>query len=156
VALKVYIAYGTAADQVTALRLQALGAVNGLVVYVPPAHTRTATPALMDPQSELSLREASVVLGIITSSMSEACGQELNIAKSLGRKTIVMAEPLMAPFLEQHFPGNVLVVDPANPAQAESWIVQFLKKTELEKNAQVALIALGTIALGLLLFAPQD
>lgn len=40
VSLRIYIAYGTAADQVTALRLQALGAVNGLTVYVPPALTR--------------------------------------------------------------------------------------------------------------------
>ncbi len=38
--MKVFISYGAAADQVTALRLQALGAVNGLTVYVPPAHTR--------------------------------------------------------------------------------------------------------------------
>jgi hypothetical protein len=156
VALKVYIAYGTAADQVTALRLQAMGAVNGLAVYVPPAYTRKVTPVSLDTQSELSLREANVILGIITSSMSDACRQELDIAKSLGRKTIVMAGPPMAPFLEQHFPGNVLVVDAANPAQAESGIVQFLKKTELEQNAKVALLALGTIALGLLLFAPQD
>ena len=39
-AMKVFISYGSAADQVTALRLQALGAVNGLTVYVPPAYTR--------------------------------------------------------------------------------------------------------------------
>jgi hypothetical protein len=35
--MKVFISYGDASDQVTALRLQALGAVNGLTVYVPPA-----------------------------------------------------------------------------------------------------------------------
>ena len=35
--LKVYISYGTVQDQVTALRLQALAAVNGLSAYVPPA-----------------------------------------------------------------------------------------------------------------------
>lgn len=34
--MKVFISYGDIADQVTALRLQALGAVNGLTVYVPP------------------------------------------------------------------------------------------------------------------------
>src|ERR1039457_4309990 len=34
--MKVFISYGATADQVTALRLQALGAVNGLTAYVPP------------------------------------------------------------------------------------------------------------------------
>ena len=67
-----------------------------------------------------------------------------------------MAEPVVASQLEPFFPGNILVIDPADPAQAELGIVQFLKKTELEQDAKTALIALGTIALGLLLFAPQD
>jgi hypothetical protein len=40
--MKVFISYGDVADQVTALRLQALAAVNGLTVFVPPAHTRSA------------------------------------------------------------------------------------------------------------------
>ena len=35
--MKVFISYGSPADQVTALRLQALDAVKGLTVYVPPA-----------------------------------------------------------------------------------------------------------------------
>ena len=48
--MKVFISYGDAADQVTALRLQALGAVNGLTVYVPPAYTRH-TPTSLDPEA---------------------------------------------------------------------------------------------------------
>jgi hypothetical protein len=42
--MKVFISYGDVSDQVTALRLQALAAVNGLTVYVPPAHTRRGVP----------------------------------------------------------------------------------------------------------------
>jgi hypothetical protein len=49
--MKVFISYGDAGDQVTALRLQALGAVNGLTVYVPPAHTRQGVAILLDPAS---------------------------------------------------------------------------------------------------------
>jgi hypothetical protein len=48
--MKVFISYGAAADQVTALRLQALGAVNGLTVYVPPAYTRQGLAAIPDPK----------------------------------------------------------------------------------------------------------
>lgn len=154
--MNLYIAYGTASDQTTALRLQALGAVNGLNVYVPPSYTRTSPLPLMDPQSEISLRGSDVVLGIITSAISESCRQELNAAKELGRRTIVMAEPAIASQLEPFFPGNVLMINPADPARAELGIVDFLKKTDLEQGARTALIALGTLALGLLLFAPQD
>ncbi len=155
-ALRLYIAYGAVSDQTTALRLQALGAVNGLNVYVPPSYTRTDLLASMDPQSETNLRAADVVLGIVTSAMSESCRQELNTAKTLGRKTIVMAEPSIASQLEPFFPGSILMINPAEPAQAELGIVQFLKKTELEQGAKTAILALGTLALGLLLFAPQD
>ena len=48
--MKVLISYGSAADLVTALRLQALGAVNGLTVYVAPAYTRKASAVLLDPR----------------------------------------------------------------------------------------------------------
>ena len=155
-ALKLYIAYGAASDQVTALRLQALGAVNGITVYVPPAHTRTSLAAALDPQSEHNLHTAQVVLGVITSTLSEVCRQELNTAKSLGKNIVVMAEPSVATQLEPFFPGKILAIDAAEPAQAELGIVQFLKKMDLDQDARTALIALGTLALGLLLFAPQE
>ncbi len=42
--MKVFISYGDTGDQVTALRLQALGAVHGLTLYVPPAfHSRSCS-----------------------------------------------------------------------------------------------------------------
>lgn len=156
VPLKVYVCYGTAADQVTALRLQALGAVNGLSVYVPPAYTRQTPLASLEPQSEANLGASDIVLGVITAAISESCRQELNASKVLGKSTIVMAWPALARQLERHFPGKVVVVDPANPVAAEVHIVQVLKRTKIEQDAKKALIALGTLALGLLLFAPRD
>ena len=75
--MKVFISYG-AADQVTALRLQALGAVNGLTVYVPPAHARQGLATLLDPDAAQKLNEAEVVLGVVGSGLSEACRQETN------------------------------------------------------------------------------
>ena len=63
--MNVFISYGSAADQVTALRLQALGAVNGLTIYVPPAHTRQASAVLLDPESAQKLNEADVILGVV-------------------------------------------------------------------------------------------
>ena len=68
----------------------------------------------------------------------------------------MIADSALAPSLQDFFPGNVVVIDPANPAAAEQQIVQILKQTEIEQAAKTALIALGTLALGLMLFAPQD
>ena len=66
-----------------------------------------------------------------------------------------MADPLVAPQLQPYF-ANLIVVDPAKPDLAELAIVQHLKTIDGQHNAKKALIALGTLALGLLIFAPKD
>jgi len=48
------------------------------------------------------------------------------------------------------------VIDPGNPDQAEIGIVQHLKAIDAGQNAKTVLLALGTLALGLLIFAPSD
>ena len=48
------------------------------------------------------------------------------------------------------------MIDPTNPAEAEIGIVQHLKAIDAGENAKKALLALGTLALGLLMFAPAD
>ena len=95
-ALKLYIAYGTAADQVIALRLQALAAVNGLSVYVPPAYTRRVGAINLEPESEAKLIDSDLVLGVVTTGMSDACRQELNSARNNLIKLIILADPTPA------------------------------------------------------------
>ena len=144
----------------TALRLQALGAVNGLTVYVPPAYTRqqiTAVP--FDEDSARKMNEADVILGVVGVAISMACQLELQASLASRKPTIVMAAPNVAPLLQPSFGPNLIVVDPANPDRAELEIVQHLQNLEAEKRAKSALIALGTVALGLLVlaaFVPQD
>ena len=154
--LQVYIAYGTAADQVTALRLQALGAVNGLAVYVPPASTRLEPNGQPDAQSEARLRESEIVLGVVTLALSEACRKELNLGVEMGKRIIVLADPAQEKALARYFPLNLVVFDPSDPTKAEQRIVEFLRGWKLQQDAAKALLALGTIALGLMIFAPQD
>ena len=101
--MKVFISYGDAADQVMALRLQALGAVNGLTVYVPPAYTRHVpdhVPAILDPEASQKLHESEVVLGVVGAGLTEACRQELNTGMSLHKYMIVMSYPDLAPQFE--------------------------------------------------------
>jgi hypothetical protein len=69
---------------------------------------------------------------------------------------LVMASPQSASLLQESFPSNLVVIDPANPEQTEREIVQHLRAVNAEKNAQRALVALGTLAFGLLMFAAAD
>ena len=154
--MKVFISYGDVADQVTALRLQALGAVNGLTVYVPPVHTRQGVPTLLDPEASQKLNQAEVVLGVVGAGLTEACRQELNTGLALHKNMIVMSYPAFAPQLQAYFGSNLVVIDPANPDRAELGIVQHLKALDAQQTAKTALLALGTLALGLLLLAPAD
>ena len=154
--MKVFISYGDAADQVTALRLQALVAVNGLTVYVPPAYTRQSAPTFLDPEAGQKLNEAEVVLGVVCAGLAEACRQELNTGMALRKNMIVMSYPAFAPQLQPYFGSNLVVIDPANPDRAEIGIVQHLKTIDAQQNAKKALLALGTLALGLLILAPAD
>jgi hypothetical protein len=154
--MRVFISYGDASDQVTALRLQALGAVNGLTVYVPPAFTRQGLPTLLDPEVSQKLNEAEVVLGIIGTGLTEACRQELNARMTLRKNMIVMSYPPFASQLQPYFGSNLVVIDPANPGGAEVGIVQYLKTIDAQRSAKKALLALGTLALGLLILAPAD
>jgi len=153
--MKVFISYGDVSDQVTALRLQALAAVNGLTVYVPPAHTRRGVPFL-DPEASQRLRDAEVVLAVVVAGLTEACRQELNTGLTLNKNMIVMSDARFAPQLQPYFGTNLVVIDPANPVPAEIGIVQYLKTVNAGENATKALLALGTLALGLLIFAPTD
>jgi len=154
--MKVFISYGSGADQVTALRLQALAAVNGLTVYVPPVHTRQNPTNFLYPEVSQKLGESDLILGVLSAGLTEACRQELNSSLALRKNTIVMASPALAQQLQPHFGANIVVIDPINPDRTEQGIVQHLKTVDAQQNAKKALLALVTLALGLLIFARAD
>jgi hypothetical protein len=68
---------------------------------------------------------------------------------------IVMADPDVARRLGSFVP-NLVVIDPLSPDQAERRIVEQLKEMNTGLEARKALLALGTLALGLLIFAPRE
>ena len=92
--MKLYIAYGTEADQVIALRLQALAAVNGLSAYVPPVYTRRAHAINLEPESHAKLLDSDVVLGVVTTSISDTLRRELEAARELLKQAMLIADPL--------------------------------------------------------------
>jgi hypothetical protein len=152
-AMKVFLSYGSAADQVTALRLQALAAVNGLTVYVPPAHTRPGTANVLDPEVRRKLAQADVILGVVGVGFTEACKQELNVGFAQHKNPLVMCYPAFEPLLRTYFGANLVVINPADPTPAEASVVQHLKAVDAKQKEQKALVALGTLAIGLLIFA---
>ncbi|MBS1830570.1 MAG: hypothetical protein JST93_35035 [Acidobacteria bacterium] len=151
--MKVFISYGHADDQVTALRLQALGVANGLTIYVPPAHTRSLGQDLGSDTGH-KLNESEIVLGLIGETMTEACRQELNKGIALRKNMIVMCYPHLAQQLKRYYSSNLVVIDQANPDRSEVAIVAHLREIDARKQAKEALLALSTLALGLMLMAP--
>jgi hypothetical protein len=149
--MKVFISYGSAADQVTALRLQALAGVNGLTVYVPPANTRQSPMTVLPPEIRKKLTDGDVILGVVGAGLSQACSLEMNTGITLRKEMIVMANPEFEDTLRPPFGAKLVVIDPGNPAQTESAILQHL--TTMDQNKKMALLALSTLALGLLMFA---
>lgn len=149
--MKVFISYGSVADQVTALRLQTLGAVHGFTVFVPPAYTRQPSYVSVDPESQQKLIDADVLLGIVDTYISDTCAQELNTGRSLGKPAIIMTGLAAAAQLVPAFGQSVVVIDPINPDKTELSVVQHLKALNAGQQAKKTLIAMGTLALGLII-----
>jgi hypothetical protein len=93
---------------------------------------------------------------VVGSGLTEACRQELSTGVALGKSMIVMTYPESAPQLQPYFGPNLVVIDPSDPGTAEAGIVRHLKTLDAQQNAKTALLALGTLALGLLILAPAD
>jgi hypothetical protein len=154
--MKVFISYGAMADQVTALRLQALGAAHGLTVYVPPAYTRQGFAPIQDAPSQTNLVETDVVLGVLGAGLTETCRQELNTGLTLKKDMIIMASPLLADGLASAFSSNLVLIDPSNPGVAEQKIVEHLKGLHTQQSGKNAILALGLLALGLVILSTAN
>ncbi len=151
--MKVFISYGALPDQVTALRLQALGAAHGLTVYVPPAYTRQGFAPIYDPDAQAKLAETEVVLGVLGAGLTETCRQELSMGLTLKKNMVVMASPHLAPGLGTTFGSNLVLIDPVDPGATERAMVEHLKGMHTQQSAKDALLALGLLTVGLVLLS---
>src|SRR5690348_12077389 len=103
-AMKTFISYSTAADQIVALRLQTLAAVYGMTVYVPPADTRLSWEGSLDPEVEKQLKTSDVVLAVITQVPSQSAINEMNAAIQYKRLLIPIVSNAVPPQYYGDFP----------------------------------------------------
>jgi len=68
---------------------------------------------------------------------------------------IIMSHPDAAAQLQPYFGQNLVVIDPVRPDRVEIEILQYLKRINAQEDAKKALLALGTLALGLLILEPS-
>ena len=156
--MKVFISYSTALDQIIALRLQTMAAVYGMTVYVPPATTRYGVAPALLPEVQKQLDESNVVLAIITHKPVPSAMTEMNAASMSGTLLIPIVSWTVP---REYYVGfqQYFVVDPNDPSLAEREIVYFLEQKQAEQGqgtAKFALIALATLAVGLLLFGSDS
>ena len=154
-ALRIFVSYPRREDQVLALRLQALASTRPeLFVYVPPAHTRSShgAPTEIDLQQ---LRQSNLVLGFISGAVSPAMQAEINTANSLRIPVIPIVWGHEPPPVSGIQPQQVLYVDPQNPSELPTKLVEalVLRSADVGKANQAALTALLLIILGLLILA---
>jgi hypothetical protein len=144
-----------AIDQLVALRLQTLAAVYGLTVYVPPATTRQTLEPRLSKEVEDRLKESDVILAVMMHNPAASALSEMNWALAHGRLLIPIVSPSVSPeyfaAFQQHF---VLNLD--DPSQTESSIVKFLAEKQQATHSTAALVALTTLALGLILFSSNS
>jgi hypothetical protein len=153
-ALRVFVSYSGRNDQVNALRLQTLATTRaGLYVYVPPAETRS-TKGSGHEHEFAELRQADVILALISGAIPPRMQREIQIAGQLNKPIIpiVLAGIAVTGFLPNQ---QVFQLDPWNPAAAEEGILRYLETLKLSKDNTAALGAMALILLGLLILAKK-
>ena len=153
--MQVFVSYSIAIDQLVALRLQTLAAVYGLTVYVPPATTRQTISAGLSKDVEDKLRESDVILAVMMHEPAQSAVSEMNWALAQAKLLIPIVSPSVAMEYYAHFQPH-FVLDLADPSKTESSIVKFLAEKQQASHSTAALVALTTLALGLILFSSNS
>jgi hypothetical protein len=87
-------------------------------------------------------------------SPTDTCWKERAVALEHNKPRILTGEfGVVADGTPDH---QQVVLDPEQPDRSESRLLAFLEQSSLPLKTQQALKALATIALGLLMFAPQE
>jgi nucleoside 2-deoxyribosyltransferase len=149
-AFKVFLSYGTGADeQVAAWRLQTLATSYGMHVSVPH---RNGSGKAVTSQVRRGIDQSDCVLAIITSNIGPAVAEELNYALTRGKLIVpIVKQGLTLPPALRNL--RVFQLSPWNTGEIEADVLKFLQEQKFGKEKQQAMGALVAIGLGLFLLA---
>lgn len=99
------------------------------------------------------MADSKAVIGVVGAGVSARCLLELEEAARAQKNIIVMTYAEYFPQLSGIGFANLVQVDPSNPAPGEFQVVDYLKRMDLERSSRMALVGLGTLAVGLLVIA---
>jgi len=150
-AFKVFLISGTDPnEQVAAWRLQTLATAYGMHVSVPNRNGST-TGGIVD-QVRRAIDQSDCVLAIITENLGTVVAHELNYALSRGKLIVpVVREGIAVPPALRRLP--IFYFSPWNSAQAESEVIEFLKKQKVSKENLQSMAAFILAGLGVFLLA---
>ncbi len=150
-AFKVFLISGTDPnEQVAAWRLQTLATAYGMHVSV-PNRNGSQTGGIVD-QVRRAIDQSDCVLAIITENMGPVVAHELNYALSRGKIIVpVVREGIAVPPALKKLP--IFYFSPWNSAQAESEVLEFLKKQKVSKENLQSMAAFILAGLGVFLLA---
>lgn len=147
---RVFISYGTDDDFVTALRVQAVAASEGLDAIVPPKATRE-----LDVHAhfhDIDVSSSRVVLAIAMYGVTDQMRWELQRAKK-SEDVIILTSPEWGKDLDQQYPGKTIILGSGRWAETEAQISKVVDSTTLDDDAKRSLLGMVLMAAGVHLMA---
>ena len=149
--MRVFISYGSEEDFVTALRVQAVAAAEGLDAIVPPQKTREDS-SFTEHFHNVDVSSSDIVLGIALQGVTPQMEWELRRAR-LDQNRLILRSPGVGASLDELYPGNTIALGDAGWIETETRISRAVGSTSLDPEAKRALLGMVLMAAGLHLMA---
>lgn len=148
--IRVFLTYGSDDDFVTALRVQAVAAAEGLDAIVPPKATRDLDP--FGHHREVDVFSSHVVLGIALRGVTPQLRWELKDSRQQAN-VIILTSPEVGQELQRQYPGNTIVLGDDSWADTEARISSAVDSTTLDPAGKRSLLGMVLMAAGVHLMA---
>jgi hypothetical protein len=149
---RVFISYGSDDDFVTALRVQAVAASEGLDAIVPPRATRELDSAAHFDGVDVS--SSFVVLAIAMYGVTDQMRWELKRAMN-PEDVIILTSPEWGKDLGEQHPGKTIVLGSGRWAETEALISKVVDSTTLDEDAKRSVLGMVLMAAGVHLMAEE-
>jgi len=147
---RVFISYGSDDDFVTALRVQAVAASEGLDAIVPPRATRELDS--VQHFHDVDVTSSFVVLAIAMYGVTDQMLWELRRARK-PEDVIILTSPELGQDFGRQYPGKTITLGSGRWAETEALISSVVDSTSLDADAKRSLLGMVLMAAGVHLMA---